>query len=92
MCSRFPEPEAVSPPVLGFTDVDFNYPNGPKLFTKLNFGLDMESRLAIVRPNGASKKRLQNAVLVLCAALIADHTSLIRISSEVNTCCTASTT
>lgn len=49
---RFPEPDPVSPPVLGFTDVDFAYPNGPKLFKGLNFGLDMESRLAIVGPNG----------------------------------------
>lgn len=50
---RFPEPDPVSPPILGFNDVDFNYPKGPTLFSNLNFGLDMESRLAIVGPNGA---------------------------------------
>ena len=49
---RFPEPDPVSPPILGFNDVDFNYPKGPTLFRDLNFGLDMESRLAIVGPNG----------------------------------------
>ncbi|KAK9806400.1 hypothetical protein WJX73_002265 [Symbiochloris irregularis] len=55
---RFPEPEVVSPPILGFTDVDFNYPDGPVLFRNLNFGLDMESRLAIVGPNGIGKSTL----------------------------------
>ncbi len=49
---RFPAPEAVAPPVLGFNDVSFGYPGGPLLFTGLNFGLDMESRFAIVGPNG----------------------------------------
>ena len=49
---RFPEPDPVSPPILGFNDVDFNYTKGPTLFRDLNFGLDMESRLAIVGPNG----------------------------------------
>ena len=49
---KFPEPDPVSPPILGFNDVDFNYPKGPTLFRDLNFGLDMVSRLAIVGPNG----------------------------------------
>ena len=56
---RFPEPDSVSPPVLGFTDVDFGYPNGPTLFKGLNFGLDMESRLAIVGPNGMPSTHCQ---------------------------------
>ena len=50
---RFPEPDPVNPPVLGFDDVDFNYPDGPTLFHNLDFGIDMDSRLAIVGPNGA---------------------------------------
>ena len=54
---RFPEPDPVSPPILGFNDVDFNYPKGPTLFSDLNFGLDMESRLAIVGPNGVFSMR-----------------------------------
>ncbi len=29
---------AVSPPILGFTDVEFGYPGGPVLFRDLNFG------------------------------------------------------
>jgi hypothetical protein len=37
----FPDPgmAGVSPPILGFHDVDFNYPGGPTLFKDLNFGL-----------------------------------------------------
>ena len=49
---RFPAAEPVSPPILGFMDVDFGYPGGPTLFKNLNFGIDMESRFAMVGPNG----------------------------------------
>ena len=51
---RFPAAEPVSPPILGFMDVDFGYPGGPTLFRNLNFGIDMESRFAMVGPNGES--------------------------------------
>lgn len=49
---KFPAAEPVSPPILGFMDVDFGYPGGPTLFRNLNFGIDMESRFAMVGPNG----------------------------------------
>ena len=49
---RFPAAEPVSPPILGFMDVDFGYPGGRTLFRNLNFGIDMESRFAMVGPNG----------------------------------------
>ena len=55
----FPDPgAAISPPILGFHDVSFNYPGGPTLFKGLNFGLDLESRAAIVGPNGIGKSTL----------------------------------
>ncbi|KAF8071383.1 ABCF3 [Scenedesmus sp. PABB004] len=55
----FPDPGAPpSPPLLGFHDVDFGYPGGPLLFRGLNFGLDLESRAAIVGPNGIGKSTL----------------------------------
>ena len=38
--------------MLGFSDVSFNYPDSPTLFQDLNFGIDMDSRLAMVGPNG----------------------------------------
>lgn len=60
---QFPDPGApVSPPILGFNDVSFNYPGGPTLFKKLNFGMDLESRFAIVGPNGIGKSTLLNLI------------------------------
>lgn len=44
--------------MLGFTDVDFAYPGGPTLFRNLNFGVGLESRFAIVGPNGIGKSTL----------------------------------
>ena len=38
--------------MVSFQDVSFGYPGGPTLFRNLDFGLDMESRLAIVGANG----------------------------------------
>ena len=56
MCAwhRFPAPSPVSPPILSFNDVSFGYPGGPTLFRNLDFGIDTESRFAMVGPNGAS--------------------------------------
>ena len=36
-------------------DVYFGYPGQPPLFKNVNFGIDMESRVAIVGPNGVGK-------------------------------------
>ena len=55
---KFPAAEPVSPPILGFMDVDFGYPGGPTLFRNLNFGIDMESRFAMVGPNGEFAKAM----------------------------------
>lgn len=52
---RFPSPPPLNPPVLGAYDVSFGYPNQEPLFHKLNFGVDMTSRIAIVGPNGVGK-------------------------------------
>ena len=45
---RFPETSQLQPPILGLHDVNFNYPGQPPLFKKVDFGIDMESRVAIV--------------------------------------------
>ena len=49
---RFPSPPPLNPPVLGAYEVTFNYEKREPLFEKLNFGIDMASRVAIVGPNG----------------------------------------
>ena len=57
---RFPNSEKIPPPVLAFQDVSFAY-SGKKedyLYTGLEFGLDCDSRIALVGPNGAGKSTL----------------------------------
>ncbi len=45
---RFPETSQLQPPILGLYNASFNYPDQPPLFKKVDFGIDMESRVAIV--------------------------------------------
>lgn len=55
----FPEVTPISPPIMEVRDVDFRYKeNLPWLFKKLNFGLDMNSRVCIVGPNGSGKSTI----------------------------------
>merc|ERR1719494_447184 len=48
-------PPPLNPPILGLADASFCYPGQPKLFNKVDFGIDMKSRIAIVGPNGVGK-------------------------------------
>ena len=41
----------------------YNYPGQPKLFKKVEFGIDMESRVAIVGPNGVGKSTFLKLLL-----------------------------
>ena len=57
---RFPECGKLQPPVISFVDVAFSY-SGKKedyLFKDLHFGIDSDSRIALVGPNGAGKSTL----------------------------------
>jgi len=56
----FPNSEKIPPPVLAFQNVSFAY-SGKKedyLYTGLEFGIDCDSRIALVGPNGAGKSTL----------------------------------
>jgi len=48
------------PPVLVFNHVHFGYTEDPKneIYTDLDFGIDLDSRVALVGPNGAGKSTL----------------------------------
>ncbi|KAG1664619.1 hypothetical protein FOA52_004494 [Chlamydomonas sp. UWO 241] len=60
---RFPVPDSmVAPPIIAFHNVSFGYPGGPELFTDLTFGLDLESRFAIVGPNGIGKSTMLSLI------------------------------
>lgn len=52
---KFKQPSELQPPILGLYDVDFGYGDGPLIFKKVNFGVDLSSRIAIVGPNGVGK-------------------------------------
>lgn len=42
------DPGHLPPPVLAFHDVRFGYPNCEPLYTDVNFGVDLDSRIALV--------------------------------------------
>ena len=46
---KFPDPGHLPPPVLAFHDVSFGYPGCEPLYTNVNFGVDLDSRVALVR-------------------------------------------
>lgn len=52
---KFPEPPPLQPPILGLYNVSFWYPGHKPLFKEVDFGIDMDSRVAIVGPNGVGK-------------------------------------
>lgn len=54
----FPDPETIPPPMLMFQEVAFGYPGCEILFRNVDFGLDCDSRVALVGPNGAGKTTL----------------------------------
>lgn len=56
---KFIDPPRIPPPVLMFQDVAFRYNNElPYLYENVSFGVDMDSRVALVGPNGAGKTTL----------------------------------
>jgi ATP-binding cassette subfamily F protein 3 len=56
---EFPSPDdRPGPPIISFSDASFGYPGGPLLFKNLNFGIDLDSRVAMVGPNGIGKSTI----------------------------------
>jgi ATP-binding cassette subfamily F protein 2 len=57
---RFAEVEKLPPPVLALDNVTFSYSGNKKdnLYENLDFGVDMDSRTALVGPNGVGKSTL----------------------------------
>ncbi|XP_022834298.1 ATP-binding cassette sub-family F member 1 [Spodoptera litura] len=51
----FPDPPPLQPPILGLHNVFFNFPGQKPLFKDVDFGIDLNSRIAIVGPNGVGK-------------------------------------
>lgn len=57
---KFPGCDKLPPPVMACKDVSFSYSGKPEdyLYTHLEFGVDCDSRIALVGPNGAGKSTL----------------------------------
>ena len=55
---KFPDPGPLSPPVLQCNDITFGYPGCEILYSGVDFGIDLDSRVALVGPNGAGKSTL----------------------------------
>ncbi|KAH9089799.1 hypothetical protein LEN26_019041 [Aphanomyces euteiches] len=60
----FPPPEPLGRPIISIENVAFRYADDrPDLFTDVNFGIDMSSRIGILGVNGSGKSTLINLML-----------------------------
>jgi len=61
----FFDPGTLPPPVVQFNHVHFGYTEDPKkeLYSDLDFGIDLDSRVALVGPNGAGKSTLLKLIV-----------------------------
>ncbi|PMD66549.1 putative ABC transporter ATP-binding protein ARB1 [Hyaloscypha bicolor E] len=78
---RFADVEKLPPPVLSFDDVTFSYSGNSKddLYRHLDLGVDMDSRTALVGPNGVGKStllRLMTGKLSPTGGQVSRHTHL----------------
>ncbi|CAM8916612.1 unnamed protein product [Rhodiola kirilowii] len=55
---RFTDVGKLPPPVLQFVEVSFGYTPDNLIYKNLDFGVDLDSRIALVGPNGAGKSTL----------------------------------
>ena len=55
---RFTDVGKLPPPVLQFSEVAFGYTPDNLIYKNLDFGVDLDSRIALVGPNGAGKSTL----------------------------------
>lgn len=78
---RFPDVDKLPPPVLSFAEVAFSYSGNPEdnLYDSLEFGVDMDSRIALVGPNGIGKStllKLMTGALTPTGGSISRHSHL----------------
>ncbi|XP_034687030.1 ABC transporter F family member 1 [Vitis riparia] len=55
---RFTDVGKLPPPVLQFVEVTFGYTPDNLIYKNIDFGVDLDSRIALVGPNGAGKSTL----------------------------------
>ena len=55
---KFPETEKIAPPLLQLNDVTFGYSSDKILLRNVNIDVGLDSRMAVVGPNGVGKSTL----------------------------------
>ncbi|KAH7887252.1 P-loop containing nucleoside triphosphate hydrolase protein [Phlebopus sp. FC_14] len=78
---HFEDIRKLPPPIIAFSDVAFSYSGRREdyLYKNLSFGIDMDSRIAILGANGAGKSTLLNlitSVLQPCEGTVSKHAAL----------------
>ncbi|XP_051217312.1 ABC transporter F family member 1 [Lolium perenne] len=76
---RFTNVGKLPPPVLQFVEVTFGYTPENLIYKKLDFGVDLDSRVALVGPNGAGKStllKLMTGELVPLDGMVRRHNHL----------------
>lgn len=78
---RFSAADKLPPPVLSFDNVTFSYSGDPKddLYRNIDLGFDMDSRSALVGPNGVGKStllRLMTNKITPTSGTVGRHTHL----------------
>ncbi|KAL3270009.1 hypothetical protein HHI36_009066 [Cryptolaemus montrouzieri] len=62
---KFPDTESLSPPILQLNEVSFKYNSDRVIFSNVNLGATMDSRICIVGDNGAGKTTLLKIIMGL---------------------------
>lgn len=78
---HFEDIRKLPPPIIAFNEVAFSYSGRPAdyLYRNLSFGIDMDSRVAILGANGAGKSTLLNLItgtLHPCEGTVSKHAAL----------------
>eukprot|EP00249_Psilotum_nudum_P023106 c28752_g1_i1 orf=683-2476(-) len=76
---RFTDVGKLPPPVLQFVEVTFGYTPDHIIYENIDFGVDLDSRIALVGPNGAGKStllKLMTGNLVPLDGMVRKHNHL----------------
>ncbi|KAJ4979147.1 hypothetical protein NE237_009927 [Protea cynaroides] len=76
---RFTDVGKLPPPVLQFVEVKFGYTPDNLIYKNIDFGVDLDSRVALVGPNGAGKStllKLMTGELVPLDGMVRRHNHL----------------
>ena len=78
----FPDAGQLPVPVLAIENVSFNYPGGKELYSKVDFGVDLQTRVALVGPNGGVCAKTCNNFFIVFMHPISHNCSFIHIQLE----------